>query len=263
MQSGIQGIAAFDRLPPIKAGQSRYTLSDVPQIDRKPRNSLGISIVVATTIVSTAIQDRRENCRNRHELRKGRNPYSLRRRLASYQSRSVAGLESGGTILTNFVEVISMARYQVIVGNIGTVYDGDSVDEAERVYQEYKSQSQSKHGRAAGETVTLMECDELVAESTFVKEGDILFDMNDYHGRDNGIDTGSRGFGKFNVVPASVQIIRVQGSDGIVRMILESEGITSYMNKALIALNDESFSQDIQCIYSYDGQRFGVMTLTR
>jgi hypothetical protein len=96
-----------------------------------------------------------------------------------------------------------------------------------------------------------------------VSEGDILFDMNDYHGRGDVLDTGSRGFGKFNVVPESVQIIRVPGSDGIVRMILESEGITSYMNKALIALNDESCNQDIQCIYSYDGQRFGIMTLTR
>ena len=37
--------------------------------------------------------------------------FSLRRRLAGYQSRSVAGVESGGTILTNFVEVISMTSY--------------------------------------------------------------------------------------------------------------------------------------------------------
>jgi hypothetical protein len=47
-------------------------------------------------------------------------------------------------------------RYEVIVGNIGTVYDGDDLSEAERVYEEYVGQSKGGYGRAADEDVTLM-----------------------------------------------------------------------------------------------------------
>jgi hypothetical protein len=46
--------------------------------------------------------------------------------------------------------------YQVIVGNIGTVYSGNDVVQAQRDYDDYVSQSQTGYGRAAGESVTLM-----------------------------------------------------------------------------------------------------------
>ena len=51
-------------------------------------------------------------------------------------------------------------RYQVICGNIGTVYDGNDMIEANRTYGEYKRQSTDGHGRAAGESVTLMDNNE-------------------------------------------------------------------------------------------------------
>ena len=46
--------------------------------------------------------------------------------------------------------------YQVIVGNIGEVYDGDNKAEARESYREYYAQSREGYGRAAGESVTLM-----------------------------------------------------------------------------------------------------------
>jgi hypothetical protein len=55
-------------------------------------------------------------------------------------------------------------RYQVIVGNIGTVYDGNDYFEACKVYGEYKQQSKGVSGRASGEDVTLMKDDELLFE---------------------------------------------------------------------------------------------------
>lgn len=57
-----------------------------------------------------------------------------------------------------------MERYQVIVGNIGTVYDGKGMIEANRTYGDYKRQSQSGIGRAGGESVTLMDNNEIKYE---------------------------------------------------------------------------------------------------
>lgn len=56
------------------------------------------------------------------------------------------------------------ARYTVIVGNIGTVYDNTSAREAVNTYTEYRMQSNKGYGRAAGEPVTLLRNGELVAE---------------------------------------------------------------------------------------------------
>jgi hypothetical protein len=50
-----------------------------------------------------------------------------------------------------------MARttYEVIVGNVGRVYNGTSKREADKVYHDYIEISRSGHGRAGGEEVTL------------------------------------------------------------------------------------------------------------
>lgn len=48
-----------------------------------------------------------------------------------------------------------MSKYQVIVGNIGTVLDTDSRQSAAKTYGEYKRQSKEHYGRASGEQVTL------------------------------------------------------------------------------------------------------------
>ncbi len=47
--------------------------------------------------------------------------------------------------------------YQVVVGNIGTVYDGLSREMAENSFKDYRELSRSGYGRAAGEMVTLFE----------------------------------------------------------------------------------------------------------
>lgn len=56
------------------------------------------------------------------------------------------------------------AQYEVVVGNIGTTYSGDTLKDALVTYKEYKSQSEQNYGRAAGEPVTLF------------KDGEPLYD---------------------------------------------------------------------------------------
>jgi len=51
-----------------------------------------------------------------------------------------------------------MKHYQVIVGNIGTVYDGASFIEARDAYSVYRRLSRANCGRASGESVTML-CD--------------------------------------------------------------------------------------------------------
>lgn len=58
------------------------------------------------------------------------------------------------------------ATYEVIVGNVGTVYQGDSAVSASRAFKGYVAQSKSGVGRAAGESVTRMKNGEIVEEYT-------------------------------------------------------------------------------------------------
>jgi hypothetical protein len=67
--------------------------------------------------------------------------------------------------------------YQVTVGNIGTVYDGDSLEEAEFAYKEYVEQSESGRGRAGNEEVTLWDGGEIM-EYHIPEGGDEDFDDN-------------------------------------------------------------------------------------
>jgi hypothetical protein len=46
--------------------------------------------------------------------------------------------------------------YEVIVGNIGTVYQGCSKSKAYALYLSYRHDFMQQYGRAAGEAVTLM-----------------------------------------------------------------------------------------------------------
>ena len=55
-------------------------------------------------------------------------------------------------------------EHQIIVGNIGTVYDGDSETEAQKNYNEYVDQSKNNYGSAAGEEVTWIEDNEIREE---------------------------------------------------------------------------------------------------
>ena len=59
---------------------------------------------------------------------------------------------------------MSTKNYEVIVGNIGTVYLGSSLMEANAAWGEYKRQSKANYGRAAGESVAFFEDGELVRE---------------------------------------------------------------------------------------------------
>lgn len=46
-------------------------------------------------------------------------------------------------------------KFQVVVGNIGHVYEGNNYMQARTIYSAYVKQSKSGIGRAAGEPVTL------------------------------------------------------------------------------------------------------------
>jgi hypothetical protein len=51
--------------------------------------------------------------------------------------------------------------YCVLVGNIGTVYEGPSLRQALKDFAEYRRQSKTNYGRAAGEPVTLTQDGEI------------------------------------------------------------------------------------------------------
>jgi len=55
-------------------------------------------------------------------------------------------------------------NYQVIVGNIGRVYDGENERDARKAYDEYVFISKQATGRAAGEDVTLFMNDDILCE---------------------------------------------------------------------------------------------------
>lgn len=55
-------------------------------------------------------------------------------------------------------------RYEVIVGNIGTVYDGASMSAASETYRDYVMMSKSERGRAGGESVTMLKDGDIVRE---------------------------------------------------------------------------------------------------
>ena len=54
--------------------------------------------------------------------------------------------------------------YAVVVGNIGTVYQGDDFETAFATYDEYVEQSKSGVGRAAGESVCIFFDGEMTSE---------------------------------------------------------------------------------------------------
>jgi len=64
-------------------------------------------------------------------------------------------------------------KYQVIVGNIGTTYAGNSKVIAFETYKEYVQQSQTRGMRASGETVVLLVNGEVEKEfvGSLAKEG--------------------------------------------------------------------------------------------
>jgi hypothetical protein len=49
-----------------------------------------------------------------------------------------------------------MPRFEVIVGNVGTVYDGRYSHMAYQAFEEYRELSRRGEGRPAGEPVVLM-----------------------------------------------------------------------------------------------------------
>jgi hypothetical protein len=55
-------------------------------------------------------------------------------------------------------------KYQVLVGNIGTVVDTDDHKEAVRTFHEYVRQANDGYGRASGESVVFMRDGEPVSE---------------------------------------------------------------------------------------------------
>jgi len=63
-----------------------------------------------------------------------------------------------------------MARYQVVVGNIGTVFDGNDAGSALDNYKDYVNMSERGEGRAAGEHVALIVDGEVADENECPEE---------------------------------------------------------------------------------------------
>ena len=88
-----------------------------------------------------------------------------------------------------------------------------------------------------------------------VQPGEALYDLHDgfkscfkdYKGRE------------WRVVRNSLQVLRTDKGSRIIQEMTDR----TYTNKMLVCLNDDTFKQDIQAAYSYDGLRFGIMTLER
>ena len=57
-----------------------------------------------------------------------------------------------------------MAKFEVIVGNVGTVYSGNNYMQAATKYSAYVKLSKANYGRVAGESVTLMHNGEIRSE---------------------------------------------------------------------------------------------------
>lgn len=57
-----------------------------------------------------------------------------------------------------------MKPFQVVVGNIGTVYDGSNVLQANAAYRAWVLKSKRNEGRGAGEPVTAFHNGEIRAE---------------------------------------------------------------------------------------------------
>ncbi len=74
-----------------------------------------------------------------------------------------AGLKCS-TGIWQTLKSLRISMYQVIVGNIGTVYEGDDEFEAYATFQMYRIDSKYSRGRAAGESVTLLADGEVVKE---------------------------------------------------------------------------------------------------
>lgn len=62
------------------------------------------------------------------------------------------------------------SHYEVLVGNIGTVYSGPLFKQALKDYGEYKRQSIDNYGRAAGEPVILLQDGEPIMEVTYLEK---------------------------------------------------------------------------------------------
>ena len=57
-----------------------------------------------------------------------------------------------------------MKAFQVVVGNVGQVFDGSNYMQARTTYAKYIEQSKAGYGRVAGEPVTLFHKGEIKAE---------------------------------------------------------------------------------------------------
>jgi len=57
-----------------------------------------------------------------------------------------------------------MAKFEVFVGNIGLVFEGEHENNARRLFNSWAELSKHEHGRAAGENVTLFKDGDIIKE---------------------------------------------------------------------------------------------------
>ena len=67
---------------------------------------------------------------------------------------------------------MSSHNYEVIVANIGRVYDGKNAFDATVCYNTYVGKSKRQEGRAADESVTLLKDGEIIKEHFGAEQND-------------------------------------------------------------------------------------------
>jgi len=108
--------------------------------------------------------------------------------------------------------------WQVIVGNIGTVYDGDDAKSAMRTYLEYIDQSKLVYGRASGENVVLLNGGDVLDSYDPTSLQDILDNwIHDY----------------FEKQASEASSLNTQGQEAQVAFILEHGGFDDLVDAGI------------------------------
>ena len=65
-------------------------------------------------------------------------------------------------LIERLEEAKGKSNYTVDAGNVGTVYDGNSLSQAKKVYEKYWQMSASGVGRVGGEVIVLFHGEEII-----------------------------------------------------------------------------------------------------
>lgn len=104
-----------------------------------------------------------------------------------------------------------MPKYQVVVGNIGTVVDTDDFGEAKDAFADYEQRSLTGSGRAAGEEVTLFEDGEIHTTLNYGSEHDMTTTLTTKERAQRVLDQSRNGCNSYFGHPLVPKFIYTEG----------------------------------------------------